>query len=33
MAELKTSKNSAFFKSAGTNSEILDLRDSKNFLS
>ena len=33
MAELKTFKTSAFFKSAGTNSESLGLRDSNNFVS
>ena len=31
MAELKTSKDSAFFKSAETNPQILDRRESKEF--
>ena len=32
MAEFKTSKNSAFFKSAGTNFQILGRREHNNFV-
>ena len=32
MAELKASKNSVFFKSAGTNSQILDRKEPNDFV-